>query len=155
MGGGLQKTNVQKAGEWELARYSTDASGKQVVYCTAVVITGQEQALRMQLSKDQIVWGFMGDASGAVGKSPTVTYWFDNNTAGKKTVKMKELTTPEEGVEWLTYAQTNGEPGDEASYRNAVKVTFTYLHEGKKVTQPFSLKGGNAALKRLFEMCPR
>ena len=109
--------------------------------------------MRVQVSRNQIVWGFIGDGSGAVGKTPSVSYWFDNDTARKKTVTMKEVTTSEEGVEWLTYSQNRSEPNEEGQYLNAQKVTFPYLFEGKKLTQPFALKGGNAALKRLFDGC--
>lgn len=154
-GGGLFKTNVSKVGEWELARYSRDAAGKQVVYCTATVITGQEQAFRVQFGKTQTVWGFMGEASGAVGPTPTVSYWFDNKTNEKTTKKMKLIETPEEDVEWLTYAQTNSEPGDKDGYMNAQKVTFSYQWVRKTVVQPIPLKGANAALKKLFDTCPR
>jgi hypothetical protein len=154
-GGGLYKTNVEQVGAWELARYSRDEAGKQVVYCTAIVITGQEQALRVQFSKSQTVWGFMGEASGAAGLEPSVSYWFDNRTGEKKIVKMKLLKTPEEDVEWLTYAQTNDAPSDEDGYMNSQKVTFSYQWARKTVVQPILLKGANAALKRLFASCPR
>ncbi len=154
-GGGLYKTNVEQIGAWELARYSRDAAGKQVVYCTAIVITGQEQALRAQFSKNHTVWGFMGESSAALGSEPSVSYWFDSRTGEKKIVTMKLLKTPEEDADWLSYAQTNDEPGEKETYMKSQKVTFSYQGARKTVVQPISLAGADAALKRLFASCPR
>jgi hypothetical protein len=149
VGGGLFKTPVATLGGWEIAKFTKDAAGKQLVFCTAIVITGQEQALRFERNPKTSVWGFMGNASSAVGPTPTISYWFDNLTSEKTTVKAKLITSPEESVEWLTYSQTNDEVGDEELYKEMMKVSYSYKYQGKNVVQSFSLKGANAALKRL------
>ena len=149
--GGLYKASVENVGPWEVARYSRDAAGKQTEYCVALVITDSEQAIRVQAGKGPILWGFMGEASSAVGPSPTVSYWFNDRKSEQKTVKMKLLKAPEDEAEFLTYSQ----PGDMEAYRTSTKVTFSYSWEGKAVRQSFVLKGASAALKKLFATCPQ
>lgn len=148
--GGLYKASVENVGHWEIARYSRDAAGKQTQYCVALVITDMEQAIRVQKDKMQILWGFMGEASSAVGPSPTVTYWFNDRKAEQKTVKMKLFKAPEDEAEFLTYTAA----ADQDAYLNSTKVTFSYPWEGKVVRQSFVLKNANAALKKLFATCP-
>jgi hypothetical protein len=153
-GGGVFRASMQKVGAWEVARYTRDAGGKQLAYCTAMVITGQEQGLRVQFEKNQTIWGFMGNASAAIGAAPMVTFWFDNDTGSKRTVRMKALKAPEDGSEWMTYSESADSPGDEDAYMNTQKVTFSYRFEGKPVTQVIPLRGANAAVGKLIDSCP-
>jgi hypothetical protein len=150
----LYRWDLPKSGNWELARFTRDAAGKQQLFCTAIVMIGTEEGLRLEHNPKEMVYGFMGYGSHSIGATVKLGYWFGNNKAGRVDVTAKLTPSPEDGTEWLSYSQTNESPGDEDAFANTNSVNYAYRLDGKEYIQKFPLTGSNAAFTRLTD-CSR
>lgn len=150
---GLYRVQLPKLGEWEINRYTTDAAGKKTKFCSAINIQASEVALRFTYSDKLFTFAFMGEASGAIGQAPKLTYWFgDAKTAPKSTRVGKLIESEEEGVEWMLLETPIATPNpDLDQFLNSPTVRFSYTWEGKAIVSKYSLKGANAALKKIME----
>lgn len=149
---GLYGTDYATVKGWEIRRYTSDPGGRSLDHCTAIVITGSEEALRFAASPDYFQYGMMGYASQALEVGTAVTWWFNND----RTTAMASvpLAVPDDAMGdtmWPSESEVTTEgPGSTDGFMNASNVTVAYAVDGKIYTHTYPLDGSNAALQKLF-----
>jgi hypothetical protein len=148
-GGVYYRFPYAKIGGWEILRFAADKRGRETSYCTATLLTGSEQGVRVLLSTAYFQYGFSSLATAALGDQVPVRMWFDAEPAGEDMTA--DLVADENGFEWLMFSDDISDgPGHEDSFSNHPQVNFAYAVDGKRRVATFRLKDSNAAVKRLI-----
>ena len=143
----LEVKTISKKDGWEVRQFKING---KVESCDAIMITGQEQALRFEHNAETTSIGFMGLASAASPDPIQVAVSVGASNADDQMVEMV-MTTDLQDVEWRSYVTSNSEPdGMTDIFANAGSITFTYMTDGGEHEQKFTLKGTNAATKKVY-----
>lgn len=146
----LHEKPLGKIGQWELARVTRDAAGRQFAYCDAFIMTGSEKGLRLTLHGKGSSFGFSGFGSGAIGQTAALDVWFNNNRSSATSLQGK-LTANADGFEWMMIEEGNDQPGfiDDA-LPNSKTVNFRYRVDGKAHVETFALRDAKRVIDRLI-----
>ena len=143
----LEVKTIAKKDGWEIRQFKING---KVESCDAIMITGEEQALRFEHNAESTSIGFMGLASAANADPISVAMTFGGSNADPETAEMS-LTTDLQDVTWRSYVTSNSEPdGLTDVFANAQSIDFTYATDEGEHTQKFTLKGTNAATKKVY-----
>lgn len=144
----LQVSTYAKLNGWEVRQFKMNGI---VETCDAVIITGEEQALRFEFNPMSTSFGFMALGSAASPDPISVKIAFDSNGAEARTSDLPLAVDPE-GTEWRSYVASNEEPdGMFDLFANAASVSFTYATPDGAHTQTFALEGTNAVTAKTID----
>jgi hypothetical protein len=144
----LQVSSYAKLNGWEVRQFKMNGI---VETCDAVIITGEEQALRFEYNAMSTSFGFMAPGSAASTDPISVTIALEAKGAEAQTMDLPLAYDPE-GTEWRSYVASNEEPdGMFDLFANAASVSFTYATPNGDHTQTFALKGANAVTAKTIE----
>jgi hypothetical protein len=134
-----------KVGDWEVRKFPK--------YCVATVGFEGDRGLRLYSGADSFSFGFMGPGTGSVAAKIQVTYWFDNNKAGKFTrTAVKRANVGEDGgAPWLIFVDKASEPSHAGDFELSKTVTFTYRADNAQQSETYSLKNSSGAFGKLFQ----
>lgn len=144
----LQVKTIADLNGWEIRQFKINGV---VESCDAIMITGSEQALRFEHNPQVTAIGFMGLGSAATPDPIPVAMTFGGSNADPVSSDLP-IATDLEGTEWRSYIASNEEPdGMLDVFANAQSISFTYATAEGQHTETFTLKGANAATKKVYE----
>ncbi|MCW3835423.1 hypothetical protein ACFQ1E_07230 [Sphingomonas canadensis] len=134
-------TPFAKVGDWEIEKL---ASG-----CSAMVLTGSEEGVRLESNATEFKIGFSGLGSAADNAPMKVSYWF--GTAREGVLEATAALVPDSnGFEWRTIVEKVADMPSTDGFANSGQVNFAYQVDGKEHVQVIPLRQSHDAVGKLI-----
>lgn len=118
--------------------------------CSAMVLTGSEEGVRLESNASEFKIGFAGLGSSASPEPIKVSYWFGKTREGA--IEATATLVPDAaGFDWRTIVEKVEDMPSTDGLANSQQVNFAYQVDGAEHVQVIPLKQSNAAVKKLLE----
>ncbi|MEI9852634.1 MAG: hypothetical protein WDN24_19230 [Sphingomonas sp.] len=128
-------------GDWTIEKL---ASG-----CSAMVLTGSEEGVRLEINATDFKIGFAGLGSMAGPEPIKVAYWFGKSREGA--IEATASLVPDAaGFEWRTIVEKIADMPSTDGFANSGQVNFAYQVDGAEHVQTIPLQKSNQAIDKLL-----